>query len=168
MSDKMPHQTEPAGPLDAVDIKILAVLQANSGLSNVELAAKVALSPSPCLRRVRSLEARGYISGYRAVIDRRAIGLGVRAFVEVKLERQSEDATEEFLERVRRIPEVVCCYLVTGGLDYLLDVVATDLEAYANFTTTRLIGLPGVKEIRSSFVLKEVNCHNALPLGHLS
>ena len=163
MSDKMPD-----GPLDAVDLKILEVLQVDSGLSNVDLAAKIGLSPSPCLRRVKMLESRGFISGYRAVVDRRAIGLGVRAFVEVKLERQSEEVTNKFLASIRDVPEVASCYLMTGGLDYLLDVVATDLDAYGEFTTTRLIGLPGVKEIRSSFVLKEIGRGKALPLAHLS
>ncbi len=163
MSDKMAED-----PLDAVDLKILSVLQVDSGLSNVELAAKIGLSPSPCLRRVKVLESRGVISGYRAVVDRRAVGLGVRAFVEVRLERQSEEATNKFLASVQELPEVAYCYLMTGGLDYLLDVVATDLDAYGDFTTKRLIGLPGVKEIRSSFVLKEVGRGKALPLSHLT
>jgi Lrp/AsnC family leucine-responsive transcriptional regulator len=154
-------------PLDPIDLKILSVLQANSGLSNVDLAAKVGISPSPCLRRVKALEREGFISGYRAVVSRQAVGLGVRAFVEVKLERQSEEVTEKFLSRVQQLPEVVSCYLVTGGLDYVLDVVATSLETYAEFTTARLIKLPGVKEIRSSFVLREVGGQKPLPLEHL-
>lgn len=158
----------PYDPLDAVDIKILAALQENSGLSNVDLAAKIGLSPSPCLRRVKMLEARGLIAGYRAVVDRKALGLGVRAFVEVKLERQSEEVTNKFLASIQNLPEVACCYLMTGGLDYLLDVVATDLEAYGEFTTAKLIGLPGVKEIRSSFVLKEIGGAKALPTTHLT
>ena len=154
-------------PLDPVDLKILTALQADSGISNVELAAKVGISPSPCLRRVKMLEREGFISGYRAVISRQAVGLGVRAFVEVKLERQSEEMTDKFLTRVQQLPEVVACYLVTGGLDYVLDVVATSLETYSELTITRLIRLPGVKEIRSSFVLKEVGGQKPLPLEHL-
>lgn len=157
----------PQEPLDTVDLRILAVLQEDSGLSNVDLAAKVGLSPSPCLRRVKALEGRGLISGYRAVVNRKALGLGVRAFVEVKLERQSEEVTNKFLASIQGLPEVACCYLMTGGLDYLLDVVATDLEAYGAFTTATLIGLPGVKEIRSSFVLKEIGGAKALPTTHL-
>ena len=152
--------------LDAVDLKILAVLQQDSGLSNVDLAVRVGLSPSPCLRRVKALETRGFITGYRAQVDRKALGLGVRAFVEVKLERQSEEVTNKFLASIQSLPEVACCYLMTGGLDYLLDVVATDLEAYGEFTTAKLIGLPGVKEIRSSFVLKEIGGAKALPTTH--
>src|SRR5687767_14707643 len=97
--------------LDPFDLKILAALQENGGLSNLELAKKVGLSPSPCLRRVRTLEENGIIQGYRAIIDRRAIGLGIRAFIELKLERQSEAATEKFITRVRRLPEVISCYL---------------------------------------------------------
>jgi len=154
-------------PLDPIDLKILAALQANSGISNVDLAAKIGISPSPCLRRVKALEREGFISGYRAVVSRQAVGLGVRAFVEVKLERQSEEMTEKFLSRVQQLPEVVACYLVTGGLDYVLDVVATNLETYSELTITRLIRLPGVKEIRSSFVLKEVGGQKPLPLDHL-
>ena len=154
-------------PIDAFDLKILVALQENGGLSNLELAKKVGLSPSPCLRRVRALEESGVIQGYQAIIDRRAVGLGIRAFVELKLERQSETATEKFLTRVRRLPEVIACYLMTGSLDYLLDVVATDLEAYSDFITKRLISMPGVAEVRSGFVLKEISRRGALPLSHL-
>lgn len=153
--------------LDTFDLKILAALQQNGGLSNLELAKKVGLSPSPCLRRVRALEEQGVIQGYAAIIDRRAIGLGIRAFVELKLERQSESATEKFITRVKRLPEVISCYLMTGSHDYLLDVVAVDLEAYSEFTTKKLISLPGVAEVRSGFVLKELSHRGALPLDHL-
>jgi Lrp/AsnC family leucine-responsive transcriptional regulator len=153
--------------IDDFDLKILSALQENGGLSNVELAVKVGLSPSPCLRRVRSLEQRGLITGYRATLDRKGLGFGVRAFIEVTLERQSESATEKFIAKVQRLPEVVSCYLMTGSLDYLLDVVAVDLDAYSEFTTKRLIGLPGVKEIRSSFVLHEISNKGVLPLDHL-
>ncbi|MBY0509234.1 MAG: Lrp/AsnC family transcriptional regulator [Rhodospirillaceae bacterium] len=166
MSDNAPQVA--GGTIDAIDLKILAALQENSGRSNVDLAAAVGLSPSPCLRRVRALEERGLIRGYKATIDRRAVGLGVRAFVEVRLEGQTEGITEKFLSRITRMPEVMSCYLMTGALDFLLDVVATDLDAYAEFTTKGLIGLPGVKEIRSSFVLKEIDGSGHLPLKHLS
>lgn len=154
--------------LDAFDLKILTALQDNGGLSNLELARRVGLSPSPCLRRVRALEERGVIRGYQATIDRRAVGLGIRAFVELKLERQSEAATEKFIARVRRLPEVISCYLMTGSHDYLLDVVAVDMEAYSDFTTKKLISLPGVAEVRSGFVLKEIIHRGALPLDHLA
>ncbi len=154
--------------MDSTDLKILSALQENSGLSNIELADKIGLSPSPCLRRVRALEEKGCIQGYRAVVDRQSVGLSVRAFVEVEMERQSGDVTQQFLDTVGRMPEVMSCYLMTGALDFLLDVVATDLEAYADFTTERLISLPGVKQIRTSFVLREVNTRHALPLSHLA
>ena len=154
--------------MDRTDLKILASLQENSGLPNIELAEKVGLSPSPCLRRVRALEERGLIQGYKAVVDRQAVGLNVRAFVEVRLERQSGDVTGKFLNKIGRMPEVMSCYLMTGALDFLLDVVTTDLDAYAEFTTDRLIALPGVKEVRSSFVLKEFSNHKALPLSHVT
>jgi Lrp/AsnC family leucine-responsive transcriptional regulator len=158
----------PSQALDRFDLKILDAIQRDSGQSNVELAGTVGLSPSPCLRRVRALEARGYIAGYRAMLDRHALGLGVRAFVEVRLEGQAEGITERFLERIQKVPEVVSCYLMTGAMDYLLEVVATDLDAYAEFTTRRLIGLPGLKEVRTSFVLREVKRNDPLPLAHLA
>ncbi len=152
--------------LDAFDLKILAALQENGGLSNLELAKRVGLSPSPCLRRVRALEQQGVIHGYQAIIDRRAVRLGIRAFIELQLDRQSVAATAKFIARVKRLPEVISCYLVTGSHDYLLDVVAVDLEAYSEFTTKKLISLPGVAEVRSGFVLKEVSHRRALPLDH--
>lgn len=153
--------------LDALDIKILALLQENSGLTNIELAERIGLSASPSLRRVKSLEERGLIAGYRAIVERNSVGLGVRAFVEVRLERQHDQATEKFLERVKRVPEIVSCYLMTGGLDFLLEIMATDLDSYGKFATSTLTSLPGVKEIRSSFVLKEISNGRGLPLGHL-
>lgn len=152
---------------DVFDLKILASLQENGGLSNLELAKKVGLSPSPCLRRVRALEEKGVIQGYQALINRRAIGLGIRAFIELKLERQSESATEKFISGVKRMPEVISCHLMTGSHDYLLDVVTVDMDAYSEFTTKKLISLPGVAEVRSGFVLKEVSDRGALPLEHL-
>ncbi|MDX2143276.1 MAG: Lrp/AsnC family transcriptional regulator [Rhodospirillaceae bacterium] len=153
--------------MDDFDRKILKVLQTDSGLSNAELAARIGLSPSPCLRRVKALERAGVIAGYAAKVNREAVGLSVSAFVEVQLERQTHGATEAFLAAVDKLPQVVACYLMTGSLDFLLQVVAPDLAAYGDFITHRMLKLPGVKDVRSSFVLKEVKQPGGLPLDHI-
>ena len=153
--------------MDEFDRKILAVLQSEAGLTNVELADRIGLSPAPCLRRVKALEDAGVIEGYRARLNRHAIGLGVLAFVEVHLERHTDGITDKFLAAVNKVPEVVRCYLMTGSLDFLLEVAAKDLDAYADFAMNSLLKLPGVKDVRSSFVLKEVKATDALPLHHL-
>lgn len=119
--------------LDAIDQRILAALQRNARLSNVELASQAGLSPSPCLRRVRALEEEGIIRGYAALVDQEAVGLPVSVFVMVSLEKQVEHALEVFEEKVRALPEVMECYLMTGDSDYLLRVVTRDLQAYERF-----------------------------------
>lgn len=151
--------------MDSYDCKILTVLQTDSSVSNAELANKIGLSPSPCLRRVKALEEQGVIEGYSAHVSRAALGLNVFAFVEVRLEH---DNTEKFLAAVVKTPEIVACHLMTGALDFLLQVAATDLAAYGEFVTNKLLKLPGVKDVRSSFVLKEVKRGGALPLAHLA
>jgi Lrp/AsnC family leucine-responsive transcriptional regulator len=150
-----------------VDLRILAALQANGRLTNVELAERVGLSPSPCLRRVKALEARGLIKGYVALLDRRALGMGVMAFVEVQVERNSETVTDAFLGALKREPAVVACYAMTGPYDYLLQVVTPTLDDYAQFAMQRLLKMPGVKDVRSSFALEAAKESTALPLGHL-
>jgi len=154
--------------MDEFDRKILSVLQSNAGLSNVELADRIGLSPAPCLRRVKALEDAGVIESYNARLSSRALGLGVVAFVEIHLERHTDGVTDKFLAAVKKVPEVVRCYLVTGTLDFLMEVVAKDLDSYADFAVNRLLKLPGVKDVRSSFVLKEVKETNLLPLDHIS
>jgi Lrp/AsnC family leucine-responsive transcriptional regulator len=153
--------------MDRIDQKILSVLQTSSGISNAELANRVGLSPSPCLRRVKALEDSGIIEGYAARLNRAALGLHVLAFIEVQLERQTDGVTDEFLAAVAKVPEIVSCYLMTGTLDFLLQVVAADLSTYGEFLTNQLLKLPGVKDVRSSFVLKEVKQPGGLPLNHL-
>lgn len=150
--------------MDVYDCKILTALQADSGISNADLAGRIGLSPSPCLRRVKALEEDGVIAGYAARINRATIGLQVLAFVEVQL---THDNTEKFIAAVAKVPEIISCHLMTGALDFLLQVVATDLQAYGEFVTNRLLKLPGVKDVRSSFVLKEIKAPGPLPLGHL-
>ncbi len=151
--------------LDAIDQRILAHLQANARLSNVELAAKAGLSASPCLRRVRALEEEGVIKGYAALVDQQAVGLPVSVFVMVSLEKQVERALEVFEARIRALPEVMECYLMTGDSDYLLRVVAADLFAYERFLMTQLTTFPGVSSIKSSFALKQVVYRTALPIA---
>lgn len=155
--------------LAAVDLKILRALQENGGLSNVELSERVGMSPSPCLRRVKQLEAEGLIGGYVALLDRRKVGLGVMAYVEVKAPANSDSASvEKFRNAVQREPAVVGCYVMAGGFDFLLKIVVEDLDAYADFAVNRLLRMPGVTDIRSSFVMESVKDTTALPLEHLT
>jgi Lrp/AsnC family leucine-responsive transcriptional regulator len=149
--------------LDDIDRRIIAALQSDAKLTMSVLAEKVGLSASPCARRVRQLEKNGVIKGYAAVIDQKMVGLPVSAFASVKLERQREDALERFSKAVARWPEVVDCYLMTGQRDYLLRVVARDLEAYEKFLNTKLTRLEGVASIETSFALKQIKRSEVLP-----
>jgi len=150
--------------LDAIDRKILALLQENARLSNVELADAVGLSPSPCLRRVRELEHAGVIRRYVTLLDPARVGLPVSIFVNVTLERQVEQALERFEAAILKRPEVMECYLMTGDADYLLRVVTADLSAYERFLMDHLTRVPGVASIKSSFALKQVKYRTALPV----
>ncbi len=150
--------------LDAIDHKILTALQADGRLSNVELAERVGLSPSPCLRRVRLLEQAGIIDRYVALVDQGAVGLPVSVFISIKLEHQQEEDLDRFEAEVSAYPEVLECYLMTGTQDYLLRVVVADLAAYERFLKTKLTRVPNVASIESSFALKQVKYTNLLPL----
>jgi Lrp/AsnC family leucine-responsive transcriptional regulator len=158
----------PAAKIDRTDCKILALLQEEARLPNVELAQAVGLSPSPCLRRVRLLEEGGVIRRYVTLLDPARVGLPVSVFVQVTLERQVESALQLFEEAVRQHPEVMECYLMTGDADYLLRVVAPDLESYQRFLLDHLTRIPGVASIKSSFALKQVGYRTALPLNHIA
>jgi DNA-binding Lrp family transcriptional regulator len=151
--------------LDSTDRRILGVLQDNARISNADLAREVALSPSPCLRRVRELEEQGVIKRYAALLEPQAVGLPVSVFVNVTLERQIESALEIFEEAIAKRPEVMECYLMTGDADYLLRVVVSDLGAYERFIVDYLTKVPGIASIKSSFALKQVQYRTALPLG---
>ena len=155
----------PGTPLDAIDLRILAELQANAKLTNVELAARVGLSPSPCLARVRALEESGVIDRYVALLAPERLGPAVSVFIQVTLERQTEGALDVFEAAVSGFPEVMECYLMTGDADYLLRVVVPDTQALRDFIIERLTRTPGVANIRSSFALKQVKYQTALPLG---
>jgi Lrp/AsnC family leucine-responsive transcriptional regulator len=150
--------------LDAIDRKILDALQANGRLSNVELAERVGLSPSPCLRRVRLLEEAGVINRYVALLNQDAVGLPVSVFISIKLERQHEEDLDRFEAEVSRYPEVLECYLMTGTRDYLLRVATADLAAYERFLKTKLTRVENVASIESSFALRQVKYTNSLPL----
>ena len=151
--------------LDAIDRRILENLQNDARIRNVELAEKVGLSPSPCLRRVGNLEKTGVIRGYATLVDSEAVGLPVSVFVSVTLEKQIEKALEKFEKEIRARPEVMECYLMTGDADYLLRVVTSDLGAYERFLIEHLTRIPGVASIKSSFALKQVAYRTALPIS---
>lgn len=153
--------------LDAIDCRIVAALQADGRLSNVELADKVGLSASPCLRRVRRLEQEGYIDGYRAALRRERVGLGFTVFLGVKIDGHSNDRALAFEQNISAMPEVVACHLVSGEADYLLEVVTTDLAAYQRFLVGKLLNLPIVREVRSNISIQAVKTAAPLPLDHL-
>ena len=158
-----PHGSE----LDRYDIALLHELQLDARLSNIELAARIGLSAAPTWRRVKWLEEQGFITGYRAEIDRRKIGLGVLAFVRVDADRNTAAATRQLEEAIRRIPEVIACHYISGSGTFELEVMATDLDAFSRFAQGTLLNLPHVKDLHTSFSLGEVKAGGALPLGHL-
>jgi Lrp/AsnC family leucine-responsive transcriptional regulator len=154
-------------PLDRVDRRLLEILQREGRLSNAALAERVHLSPSPSLRRVKALEEGGVIAGYRAVLDREAVGLGLTVFVEIKVEGHSDRLAEEIEAAVNAMPEVVACHIVSGAADFLLEVVVPDLRAYERLLLGSLLKLPAVVDVRSNFAIRTVKAPGPLPLGHL-
>ncbi|MCD5326444.1 Lrp/AsnC family transcriptional regulator [Chromobacterium piscinae] len=155
----------PKSDLDDVDFTLMALLQKDGRLSNAKLAEQVALSETPCWRRLKRLEADGYIEGYQAVLSRKKLGYGVLAFVQIGFGSHIGEAPLRFEERVQAIPEVLSCHNLTGECDYLLQVVAEDLEAFGVFVRDVLRELPGVSSIRSSLSLREVKMSGRLPVG---
>ena len=149
---------------DAIDIRILRELQQDGSLSNVELARRVHLSPSPCLARVKALEAADVIGRYVALDNPKALGLGLNVFINISLKEQSKQALAAFEERIAEHEEVMECYLMTGDSDYLLRVAVADMAALEKLILERLSPIPGVEKIRSSFALKQVRYKTALPL----
>ena len=150
--------------LDGKDRQILKALMEDGRLSNQELADRVNLSPSPCLRRIRLLEERGVIRGYGAIVDQKAIGLPVTAFVGVKLQRHDREAVEAFEAMVRAREEIVDCHMMAGEVDYLLRVVAADLEDYERFVREVLHNSPWVASIDTAFAYGRIKQGWALPL----
>jgi Lrp/AsnC family leucine-responsive transcriptional regulator len=155
---------ETSTALDAKDWQILQALQANARLSVVELAEKVSLSASPCWRRVRLLEQRGFIIGYHARLSRQQLGLSVHGFVSVRLENHSPRTAAAFERQVTAIAEVITCHNVSGGYDYQLEVFAADHEAFSKLVRERIGSLTGVKDLYTSICLKEVKPNAGLAL----
>ncbi|POA17696.1 AsnC family transcriptional regulator [Pseudomonas sp. FW300-N1A1] len=154
----MPHG------LDRTDKALLIALQGNARLTVAELADQVALTTSPCWRRVKLLEESGVITGYQAVLSPKALGYGVTAFVSVMMESHSQDMARTFEQRLLEIPEIVACHNVSGRYDFLLEVVAKDLESFGEFAREVLQTLPAVKEIYSSFSFKSVKPSRVVPV----
>lgn len=150
--------------LDSTDLRILKQLQQDASLTNVELAARVSLSPSPTLSRVKRLEADGAISRYVALVNPHALGLKVNVFVRVSLEKQEAGALERFEKAVSHFDEVMEVYLMTGDEDYLLRIVVPDIQALERFILENLTRISGIKNIKSSFALKQVKYKTALPI----
>ncbi len=150
--------------IDSIDRKILGTLQENAAISNVNLARRVGLSPSPCLRRVQQLDEAGIIRGRVTLLEPAAVGLGVSVFVQVSLEKQADRALRAFEKAVLARPEVMECYLMTGDADYLLRVVVPDIPSFERFVLEHLTHISSVARVRSSFALKQVKYTTALPL----
>jgi len=150
--------------VDDTDRAILRHLQSDGRLPNAALAERVRLSPSPCLRRLKRLEEDGTIRGYRAILDRRKVGLGLTAFVEIKVSGQSRRRAEELEKAIAGVDEIVASYIVAGDADFMLEVVAPDLAAYERLLLHTLLELPGVSEVRSNFAIRTVKEPGPLPL----
>ena len=157
----------PKNDLDAIDCRIISALQADGRLTNIDLADRIGLSPSPCLRRVKRLEREGYIEAYRAVLQRDRVGLGFSVFVGVKIDGHANERALGFEKAVVAMPEVVACHLVSGEFDYFLEIVVPDLDHYRRFLVDKLLDLPIVREVRSNIAIQTVKADAPLPLRHL-
>ena len=154
--------------LDAYDLAILQHLQEDGRLTNTELAQRVGLSAAPCWRRVRALEAAGFIRGYRAEVDRHKIGLGALAFVRLDAAQVGAASMRGLEQAIRARPEIISCHYISGTGTFELQVVARDLDSFSQFARDVLLNLPNVKDMHTSFSLGEVKASGALPLAHLT
>ncbi|MDK9697394.1 MAG: Lrp/AsnC family transcriptional regulator [Siculibacillus sp.] len=154
--------------LDEIDLRILRELQADARIPNVVLAERVGLSPSPCSRRVKLLERAGVITACRALLDRAAIGLGLTVFAGIRVARHSHENADAFVAAVLDMPEVVACHLTSGDTDYLLEVVVPDMATYESTVLRRLLSLPAIADIRTSFAMRSHKTDGPLPLPGLS
>jgi len=150
--------------LDRTDYRILHHIQNNARMTNVDLAEAIGLSPAPCLRRVKALEAAGVIKCYAGIVDAGAVGLPISIFINISLERQERGHLEDFEDSIRSNPEVMECYLMTGSSDYLVRIVVPDLQSFERFLADKLTRIPGVANIQSSFAVKQVVYNTELPL----
>jgi len=152
--------------IDRYDRQILAALQEDGRISNQDLAERIGLSPSPCLRRVRALEEAGFLVGYRALVDPKALGLSLMALIHISMDQHTPERFEAFEKAVREIPEVLECLLITGqDADYQLKVVVRDMDAYQELLLNRITRIKGVTGVHSSFVLRRVVDKTAVPVG---
>ena len=151
--------------IDKTDAKILKLLQYDSRMSNAELSEKIDMSASPCWRRVKQLENTQVIKGYGVLLDRKKIGLGVMVFIRVSIDSHSEKEAKKFEEEVSALEHVVACYSIGGDADFLLQVVSPDLDTYAEFSMSIIRRLPGIKEMQSMFVLKELKPFLGYPIN---
>lgn len=154
--------------LDRIDYKILDTLQKEGNLSNLELAERVSLSPSPCSRRVKSLQEAGFIVSYNAILDAKRLGLGLMALIHISMDRHIPERFELFEAEIKQYSEVLECYLITGhAADYVLKVMVQDMSAYQQFLLGRLTRIKGVTGVHSSFVMQRVIDQTYLPLNQL-
>jgi Lrp/AsnC family leucine-responsive transcriptional regulator len=153
--------------LDSHSLKILFELQRDGRQTVQEISDKVGLSPTPCWKRIKQMEASGVIRGYTAIVDREKINLHVAAVTEVNLDRHGETQVQQFEDMVAASPQIVRCVSATGPADYILTVLVPDMKHYEQFLHDTLFKLPGVTHVRSSIVLKEVKSETALPIDHL-
>ncbi len=153
--------------LDAIDLRILTALQSDGRLSNTDLAEIVGLSASPCLRRVKRLEKEGFITSYRAILDRQSVGLSLTVFAQFTLGSASAEAAAEFEASLVAIPQVVTCHMLSGDSDCLAEIVAPSVAAYQDLLNTQLRSLPHVRDIRSNIALKWVKSETPMPLDHI-
>ena len=151
-------------PLDRYEKRILALLQQDASLSTAAIAEQVGLSSSPCWRRIDRLEREGFIKRKVALVDRKMIGLNAQIFAQIKLNAHGRANLDEFAEAIRAFPEVLECYVLMGSVDFLIRIVATDIEAYERFFFDRLSQLPGVQEVNSTVALSEIKATTVLPI----
>lgn len=149
--------------MDALDFKIVQELQQNGRLTNQELSERINLSPSPCLRRLKKLEKDGVIHGYTALVDQEKYGLDLDIFVQVKLERSTQDLIDVFEKHVDEIDEILECYLITGTSDYLLHIVSENLKTYEKFMRERMTQIPGIANLETSISFGTVKKKHAFP-----
>ncbi len=161
---KQSHASKPSVELDRTDLAILAELQRNGRLTNADLATRVHLSASACLRRTQRLERDGVLAGYRAEVDPDKLGLGLQAFVRVQLARHDAETVAAFSDKVAAWDEVIACHALTGDMDYLLQVAVRDLDHFSRFLLDRLLNESGVADVNSSFVLRTVKAFRGMPL----
>ncbi|MFP5440762.1 MAG: Lrp/AsnC family transcriptional regulator [Gammaproteobacteria bacterium] len=153
---------------DRIDRRILEELQQDGGLTNQQLAERVGLSPSPCLRRVKALEEAGVIQKRVTLLDRKKLGLSLTALIQISMDRHTPERFANFEEKVTQYPEVQACYLITGqDADYQLMVVVPDMDTYQEFLLNKITRIEGVSGVHSSFVMRRVKDSTALPLGYL-